>query len=238
MRVTVLELPATWGDPQGVLDRVDRAIAEGPATDLVVLPEASLTGYVSPDGSFDVSRFAEPLDGPTARRAADIARARGVHLVAPLVLEEDQASFNAVAIFDATGAVMTVYRKRHPWFPETWATPGRGPHPVVRIGDTSFTIAICYDVHFLAEEAAEVLRSVDLLVFPSAWVDEHDTRPEILSSIAKTFGVAVVNANWAEGVVRVPGQGGSLVLDARGEVLARVAPGELRADATIVPRRP
>ena len=44
MRVTVLELAASWGEPARVLADVDARLATGPATDLVVLPEAALHG--------------------------------------------------------------------------------------------------------------------------------------------------------------------------------------------------
>ena len=225
MRLTILELAARWADAGGVLDEVDARLAAGPPSDLVVLPEAALHGYVSPEGDFDLTRFGEPLDGPTAARCAAISRARGVHLVAPLVLREGDALYNAIACFDPAGAPVFVYRKRHPWFPETWATPGAEPPPIVEIAGRRVTCAICFDVHFLAEDASAQLTEADVLVFPSAWVEEVDSRPQLLSALARRFGVHVANANWASGVVRVPGQGGSCVIGPRGELIARASDG-------------
>jgi len=221
MRITVLELPATWGQPERVLEDVDARLATGPATDLVVLPEASLAGYVSPEGVCDLTPFAEPIDGPTATRAAAIARGRDIHLVAPLVLREGGALYNAMACFGPDGEPAFVYRKRHPWIPETWATPGREPPPVVRIHDRAITIAICYDVHFLAGDAAGSLTEADVLLFPSAWVERRDTRVDQLAALARRFGVAAVNANWAPGCVHIPGQGGSCAIGHDGQVVAR-----------------
>lgn len=236
MRVTVLELPATWGAPNDALDVVDRALGDGPATDLVLLPEAALTGYVSPEGVFDPSPFAEPADGATVLRAQAIARRHAVHLVIPLVLGEGERISNAAVVVAPGGEPATIYRKRHPWFPESWATPGEEQHPVVRIGDLNATIAICYDGHFLRDEAKDALTRSDLLLFPSAWVDETDSREPLLRSLAREFGVAVANANWGPGIVRVRGQGGSVILDPAGLPLARVAPGDLRADAVVSQR--
>lgn len=232
MRLTILELAARWADAGGVLDEVDARLAAGPASDLVVLPEAALHGYVSPDGDFDLARFGEPLDGPTGTRCAAIARARGIHLVAPLVLREAAALYNAIACFDPAGAPVFVYRKRHPWFPEEWATPGPDAPPVVEIAGRRVTAAICFDVHFLAEDAAAQLEAADVLVFPSAWVEEVDSRPVLLAGLAKKFGLYVANANWASGVVRLPGQGGSCVVGPRGEVIAR-APQAGRLDVDL-----
>ncbi|MBX3192059.1 MAG: carbon-nitrogen hydrolase family protein [Labilithrix sp.] len=235
MRVTVLELPATWNEPAAALAAVDRELERGPRTDLVLLPEASLTGYVSPEGDFDLTRFAEGPGGPLAREIAAIASRRGVTLVAPLVLREGSACFNAMIAQGPGGERVFTYRKRHPWIPETWAAAGEVAAPVVTIGQARVTIAICFDVHFLEEEASSALRASDLLLFPSAWVEESDSRPLLLAEIARTYGVAVANANWGPGVVTVAGQGGSAILDGRGRVLSRVAPGAVRADAAVAP---
>ena len=233
MRVTVLELPASWGDPQAALAAVGSELERGPATDLVLLPEASLTGYVSEAGAFDLASFAEPIDGPTARAMAALARRHRVHLVAPLVLAEDGLHYNAMVGFDRDGAPSFTYRKRHPWFPETWAAAGPLPAPTVAIEGVRVTIAVCFDVHFLAEDAADALDAADLLLFPSAWVEEEDSRASMLGALARRHRIAVANANWGPGVVRIAGQGGSSILDAAGSVLARVTPRVMRADAVV-----
>lgn len=224
MRVTVLELAASWGQPRRVLAEIAARIAAGPATDLVVVPEAALHGYVSADGDFDLARFAEPIDGPTAQGCAALAAAAGVHLIASLVLREGDALYNATTCFAPSGQLAFVYRKRHPWFPETWATAGPLPPPVVEIHGRAVTIAVCYDVHFLRRDAVRELEAAEVLVFPSAWVEDPDTRAERLRHLARRFRLHVVNANWAEGVVRVAGQGGSCVIAPDGSIVARAPP--------------
>lgn len=223
LRLTVLELPATWGEPAHALEAVAGVLARGPRTDLVLLPEASLTGYVSPQGDFDIARFAEPLDGPTRRSVAELARAERAHVVAPLVLREGDACFNAMIGVSSDGELLFTYKKRHPWLPETWATPGPDPAPVVPIGGLQVTIATCFDVHFLEEDAGAALDAADLLLFPSAWVSEHDDRSEMLPALARRHRLAVANANWSAGVVGVAGQGGSMILDLHGARIAHAA---------------
>jgi predicted amidohydrolase len=232
VRVSVLELPARWGEPHVALAEVDRLLASGP-TDLVIVPEMAFSGYVSPQGDFDLSRFGEPLDGPTIHSARDLAHRHGITLVTPLVLEERGHLYNAAVVVSPEG-VLATYRKRHPWFPEAWATPGQAVPPLFHVGDVVVTIAICFDGHFLPDDGAAVLAEADLLVFTSAWVDEEESRMPMLRSLARGFEIAVANANWGPGVVEVPGQGGSCVLDRRGEVVARVSPyGGRRADAVV-----
>jgi predicted amidohydrolase len=233
LRVTVLELPASWGEPEQVLAAVDAQLDRGAPSDLVLLPESALTGYVSPEGIYDLARFAEPLDGPTARSIGALARRHHTTLVAPLVLSEGDAHYNAMVAFDGRGELLFTYRKRHPWFPESWATAGPAPAPTVVIAGLRVTIAVCFDVHFLADESAAALDAADLLLFPSAWVEEVDSRASMLPDIARRHHIAIANANWGPGVVRIGGQGASCIFDASGAVVGRVGPGVIRADAVV-----
>lgn len=234
MRVAVIELPARWNAVDEALRDVDEVLRHGPEADLVLLPEASLTGYVSPELEFDLTRFAEPLEGPTATALAKLAERHRTHLFGPLILEEEGEYFNATVGFAPNGERIVVYRKRHPWIPEEWATKGREPYPRFEIGGRQITIACCFDVHFLAREAAETLGAADLLLFPSAWVEEVDTRPRRLRAIARKYEVAIAAANWGRGEhLRIKGQGGSFILDAKGEVMASVRSGQRRVDAVL-----
>lgn len=230
LRVSVIELPAAWGESGPALELVDRALSSGPATDLALLPEMALRGYVSPALDFDLTSYAEPLGGATTVALGELAKMHRTHLVGPLVLEEEGRLYNATVGFAPDGSRFLLYRKRHPWIPEEWATAGGDPHPLFTLGDLKITVACCYDVHFLVEEARETLDAADLLLFPSAWVEERDSRLRRLSTIAREHRMHVAAANWAPGVVRVKGQGGSAILDTRGAIVARVEPGMLRAD--------
>jgi predicted amidohydrolase len=210
MRVAALELPARFDRARDALALADSLLARGPC-DLALLPEASLTGYVSEAGDFDLARFAEPKGGPTCRALADLAKKHQTHLVGPLVERSGDYVYNTMIGFDPSGAEFIHYKKRHPWYPETWATPGDGPHPKIRIRTVAITLAICFDVHF-----AEWPRA-DVLLFPSAWVEEEDSRVAMLTKL----GMNVVNANWGVGAPRLPGQGDSMIVDASGKILAR-----------------
>jgi len=220
LRVAALELPARWNDPAGALAQVARLLQGGPAPDLVLLPEASITGYVSPQMDFDLRPFAEPLTGPTATALAELARAHGCTLAGPLVELDGSDVYNATVVFAPDGALCARYRKRHPWYPETWATAGTEPPPVFEVRGVRVTLAVCFDVHFLADDAARELSDAQVLLFPSAWVERGDSRGAILPELARRFDVAIVNANWGPGSPRVAGQGGSRILGPDGAVLA------------------
>lgn len=232
LHVAVLELPARWNEPSVALAETDRLLSSAGAPDLALLPECALTGYVSPGRDFDLGPFAEPLTGPTASALASLARAHGCYLGGPLVERSGAEVYNALLVFAPDGTRVAHYRKRHPWYPEAWATPGDAPPPVFEVRGARVTLAVCFDAQFLAEDAAGELGEADVLLFPSAWVERNDSRDLLLGGLARRFDVAVVNANWGVGTPRVPGQGGSRVLGRDGEVLA-MARGPGRLDARI-----
>ena len=191
-----------------------------------MLPETALTGYVSPLGDFDLTRFAEPIGGATCAALAAMAQRHRVAIAGPLVEASGGAVYNALVVFDHEGELVGHFRKRHPWYPEAWATPGDLGTPVVTIAGARVTACICFDVHFIADDAPDALASADVCLFPSAWVERGaDSRDALLPALARRFEVAIVNANWGVGAPWLGGQGHSRIIDARGEELARAPHG-------------
>jgi predicted amidohydrolase len=239
MKICALEVPAGFGDPGGRLADVRAALERGERADLIVLPECALTGYVSPQLDFDLRPFAEPLEGPTLNAYRALARAHEAHFVGPLVEESEGAFFNSCVVVDPQGELLGHYRKRHPWFPETWASEGTLPYPDLRIGGLRLTLAVCYDVNFLAREAPDTCAAADVLLFPSSWVDEGatDLRTGIFRTLVRRFGLTVVNANWGQGDPLVPGQGRSRIVGPGGAIEAPRLDGRIsRVCADVLPK--
>jgi predicted amidohydrolase len=220
MRLTILELPARWNDTDEMLASVDNMVR--PETDLVLLPEASLHGYLSPEGDADLTRFAEPIDGPTSRACAAIAAKHRVHLVAPLVLRE-----GATLQRDDRHARQHAAVRLPQAPPVDRGLGARVRTTVVTIAGRVVTLAICYDVHFLPRESAAQLEAADVLLFPSAWVEEPDLRIPRLQRLAHAFELTIANANWGPGQIVVPGQGNSCVVAPDRTIVAKVADGRI-----------
>lgn len=242
MRFAALQIEHHFGDPGAALRQIDAFLEGAGPLDLVLLPEACLTGYVSPTGNFDLSPQAEPLDGPSAQALAGLARKFHTTLAGPLIEREGRRVFNSFLVFGPDGTRIAHYRKRHPWFPERWATAGTLPYPRFQLDGLTCTLAICFDVHFLEEENSAPLQGADLLLFPSAWVDgraPEDTRAELLPGMATRQGLTILNANWARSRPHLPGQGGSRIVGPRGQHLASPlgeAVGLIVAEITAAPR--
>jgi 5-aminopentanamidase len=230
MRLTALQLPARFDAKAEQLAYTELLLEGGPATDLVLLPEASLTGYVSAQQDFDLTRFAEPLLGETHASLHHLAGRFDCLVVGPLIERDGDACFNALIGVSPLGETVLHYRKHHPWFPEVWATPGASAGTVVTWRGVKLLPAICFDGHFLSEDAGLQLDGADVLLFASAWVDDAgDSLPPLLSALATQHHLAVLNANWGPGRPLLPGQGGSMFIDAKGQLTARLkgAPGRL-----------
>lgn len=221
--LALLELPARFARPSEALADAARLLDERPC-DLALLPECALTGYVSPEGDFDLSPHAEPhAESTQLEGLRDLARRAGCVIAGPVVERDGARLYNGFVVVTPEGKILSTYRKRHPWFPETWATPGADPHPVFPVAELTLSIAICFDIHFLAQEGGEALAASDVLLFPSAWVDDgsRDLRRGILDPLARAHGLVIANANWGIGEPRVRGQGRSRVVfpDGRVEML-------------------
>lgn len=222
LRVGIAQLPACHGDVAGQLARLEQLLAMHRA-DLVVLPELALTGYVSARGNFDVTPFAEPVDGRSAGLLADLARRHGIGLAAPLVEQVGTRFYNSYLLLDREGRRIGHWRKRHPWFPEVWATPGDLGTPLVEFEGARICAGICFDLHFIEHDAWDALQAADLFLFPSAWVEEHDSRNDTLAALARRHGTAIANANWGAGMPLVPSQGQSMIFGGDGRRLASTA---------------
>jgi 5-aminopentanamidase len=143
-------------------------------------------------------------------------------------------------VVDPGGELLAHYRKRHPWYPERWASRGTLPYPRMQIAGLRLTLALCYDVHFVAAEARDTLAAADVLLFPSAWVEDDatDLRADIFASLVHRFGLTVVNANWGQGQPRLPGQGRSRIAGPGGVVEAPRLPGRISCVAAEVLPKP
>src|SRR6185295_270999 len=157
---------ANW---RSARELVGRAAAAGAR--FVATPEN--TNYLGPHA--EKVRRAEPLDGPTAGRFADLAREHGIHLLLGSFNErsdEAERCYNTSVLFGPDGAILATYRKIHLFdvavpggvtFSES-ATCKPGTEPVVVATPFgTLGLSICYDLRFgelyrtLAERGAEVL---------------------------------------------------------------------------------
>jgi predicted amidohydrolase len=214
---------------------------------IIVLPETSVTGYLSQDLKTnwhlagwpiekgfvgkDPAPFAEPVPGPSTDHFCALAKRLGVYVTVPLLEFEpsldsrrNPAFYNTVCLASPEGKIVAHYRKLTPWpYPEkSWATPGdRG----VAVYDTEYGrvgLAICFDIHTILEKYQP--KQIWALLYPIAWVDDEHPAEWFwhrLPERIKPFGHYVVGANWSVDQKQVwRGYGFSTIYAPTGEILA------------------
>ncbi len=230
LRVGLAQLNPTVGDLDGnlarMLDAYDRAEAAG--CDVVAFPELSTTGYppedlvLKPGFVVDNAASLAKLAARTGRCAAVVG-----------FVDQDRDLYNAAAVC-ANGEIVGTYRKR--LLPNTtvfdearYFTPGAESDPLELfvIGGVKVGVSICEDIWSpfgpVAEQAAagaEVSININASPFHAGKGAE---RERMLATRASDSHTAIVYVNQVGGQDELVFDGGSVVFDHEGTLLARAA---------------
>jgi N-carbamoylputrescine amidase len=203
----------------------------------IVLPSELFEGhyFCREQDSRNFAR-ARSADGhPTVQHFQKLARE--LQLVIPISFFEraGQAYYNSIAMIDADGALLGVYRKSH--IPDG---PGYQEKFYFRPGDTGFKtwrtrhgtigVGICWDQWFPECARAMVLQGADVLLYPTA-IGSEPEEPNLDTRdlwIRAMIGHAVSNVVPVVAANRVGTEGGqtfygsSFIANHRGETLAEL----------------
>lgn len=226
---TPLDVPAS-------LARIDAA-ARAAAADgalLLIVPEASLTGYnIAPA---DAHAVAEASDGATLARVAGICREHGIAILLGFAERDGETLHNTVQLVDRDGSTVARYRKTHLWgeVDRSLFEAGDDLAPVIELDGWRIGLLICYDVEFpetvrrLALEGAELVLVPTALMHPFAFVADHVTRVR-----AAENGVFLAYCNYCGGENGLDYTGHSAIVGPDGEDLARAAETPVRLHARL-----
>lgn len=215
----VIQQAVDSNDKQQNLDRTEALVREAveQGAELVVLQELHATRYFCQSEDTQCFDMAEPLNGYTYQRIADLAESLDIVLV--LSQFEKRAAglyHNTAQVIDGERGRVGVFRKMHipddPGFYEKfYFTPGdaegglKGFQPV----DTRFGklgVLVCWDQWYPEAARLMALAGADLLIYPTAigWNPEDDEQEQnrqrdawvtIQRSHAVANGIPVLVAN-------------------------------------------
>ena len=230
LRIALAQLNPTVGDLDGnvagILAAYDQAEAAG--CDIVAFGELSITGYPPEDLVLKSGFVADNLT------ALGMVAARTGRCVAVVgYVASDRDLYNAAAVC-VGGEVVGTYRKRvlpnYAVFDEArYFLPGDAsdPYELYVIGGVKVGISICEDVWSptgpLAEQAAggaELNININGSPYHAAKVSE---RERMLATRAADASCALVYVNQISGQDELVFDGGSMVFDAEGTLIARAA---------------
>jgi N-carbamoylputrescine amidase len=173
--VAATQFACGWNLPAN-LDEAERLVREaaGRGAELVLLQELFATPYFCIEQDARHLRLAETADeSPLLQRFSALARELGVVLPVSFFERQRNAYFNSVAVIDADGRRLGVYRKSHipngPGYQEKfYFSPG---DTGFRVWDTAvgcIGVGICWDQWFPESARVMALMGAELLLYPTA----------------------------------------------------------------------
>lgn len=161
------ELGRAESNARLVADETAAAADEG--ADLIVFPEAALTGYVFESGP-EALAAAVAADGPELGVVAAAAGAAGAWVVCGAIERDGDALYNTAFLVGPEGPVGR-YRKTHTLClgADRFTRPGGEPFRVFDLPFGRIGLHICYDGSFPEPARALRLLGAQLLLLPTNW---------------------------------------------------------------------
>jgi predicted amidohydrolase len=183
IRVAACQIDPKLGEVDRNIEHIERVVAEAATSgaQLVLLPEAAVTGYVF-DHLDEALTVAQRAEAVAEQRLADAAAANHVVLIVGTLEAEAREVFNTALIFAPDGRRFR-YRKTHlPYLGvDRFATPGPDAPEVYDLAGMRVGVLICYDLRF--PEAARIcaLEGADLVALPTNWPVGVEFHPGIFA---------------------------------------------------------
>jgi len=219
--------------------RIEGLVREAAAlgAQVVLPPELFETPYFPQTEDEHAFDLASPVDGhPTLDAMQSIASELEVVIPVSFFERAGQSYYNSVAIIDADGQRLGIYRKSH--IPDG---PGYEEKFYFRPGDTGFRVwdtrygrigvGICWDQWFPEAARAMALAGAEVLLYPTAIGSEPEApdddtqapwrRAMVGHAVANAMPVAAANRIGKEGDLLF--YGSSFICDQRGDIEAELA---------------
>ncbi|HEY4339478.1 MAG TPA: N-carbamoylputrescine amidase [Steroidobacteraceae bacterium] len=173
--VAAVQLSCTW-ERDANIAHAEKLVREAAARGarIILIPELFETPYFCIEQDSRHLALAQPLEHNAAvRHFRGLARELGVVLPISFFERDGLAYFNSVAVIDADGTVLGVYRKTHipngPGYQEkTYFSPGDTGFRVWSTAHGRIGVGICWDQWFPESARIMALMGAELLLFPTA----------------------------------------------------------------------
>lgn len=225
LRLALAQIDPVVGDLGGNAERIIAAlgVAEDAGADLAVFPELAITGY-PPEDLLLKPGFVADNCAALAKVAA--ATERCVAVVG--FVDEQMDLYNAAAVC-ARGEVRGVYHKQllpnYAVFDEQrYFAPGTGAAQLFGIGGVRVGVSVCEDAWSptgpIAKQAAAGAELIVNINASPYYMDRVQERKQMLATRAADSSCALVYLNCVGGQDELVFDGGSLVFDADGRLIA------------------
>ena len=171
----VTQMACSW-DKEKTLDTAEylvRSAAEKGAN-IVLLQELFETPYFCQSHKFKYFNLAKTVEENTAiNHFKMLAKKLGIVIPVSFYEKNGNTAFNSIAVIDATGEILGVYRKTHipdgmPYAEKFYFTPGDTGFKVWNTAYGKIGVGICWDQWFPEAARAMTLLGAEMLFYPTA----------------------------------------------------------------------
>lgn len=234
-------------DVQENINKAEKMVKEAAdnGANIILLPELFERQYFCQEKRYDYYNYALPLEkNPAVNRFKEVAKELGVVIPVSFYERDIDRLFNTVAMIDADGSVLGIYRKTHipddHFYQEKfYFTPGDSGFKVFDTRFGCIGVGICWDQWFPETVRCMAVQGAEMLLYPTAIgsepildVDSNSHWRRVMQGHAATNLMPVVAANrigveTVEPCKENAGQSSSLdfygcsfIADATGDIIA------------------
>lgn len=173
--VAATQMACSW-DREATLQKADGLVREAAAkgANIILLQELFETPYFCQKHEFEHMELSMPLEkNPAVAHFKQVAKELDVVLPISFFERAGNVMYNSIAIIDADGTVLGVYRKTHipdgaPYAEKFYFSPGDTGFQVWKTKYGTIGVGICWDQWFPETARCMALMGAEILLYPTA----------------------------------------------------------------------
>lgn len=229
--IALVQTPIQLGDPEANVEHIhslmEKAVAQTPKPDLLMLPEMWNTGYALEHIQDIADKHGEHSKG----WLSSFAKQHDIFIIGGSIAEAngDQIT-NSMYVFDRQGEEIAKYSKIHLFClmnEEKYLVPGQELVTFPMKDDFKAGVSICYDIRFPEMARSLALNGAKVLFVPAEWPHPrlHHWRTLLMArAIENQMYVVACNTVGVSGETSFFGH--SMIIDPWGEVVTEGGEGE------------
>ncbi|MCQ2527961.1 MAG: N-carbamoylputrescine amidase [Saccharofermentans sp.] len=175
VKVAAIQMQMT-ADPSENINHAEKMVREAAASgaQVILLPELFERPYFCQERRYDYYAYATPVnENPAVIRFASVCAELKVVMPISIYEKDSNVLYNSIAMIDADGTIMGVYRKTHipddHYYQEKfYFTPG---NTGFKVWDTAYGrigVGICWDQWFPETARSMAVMGAEMLLYPTA----------------------------------------------------------------------